>query len=218
MKKNKVFPFVTRSLLVSASLVLPLSTSAALVMTNQGTDWTDATRQTYYSQDQGSRIMPLKWMQALKQANGKPFMARSLSRYGYLPNPKSKVANVPVGFTVAAEKNGEQSIGMTCSACHTRQIDVSGTSYRIDGGPALSDMQGFMADLDHAVNTILNDTTAFTEFATSVLGHTPTQLEQDVLRTEVNDWFLPYHTLVDRALPTQSPWGVGRFRCRLDDF
>ena len=30
-------------------------------------------------------------------------------------------------------------MGMTCTACHTRQIEVAGTAYRIDGGPAFVD-------------------------------------------------------------------------------
>ncbi len=184
------------------------SLARAVVMTNQGTKWTEQTRQKYYVQDQGSRIMPLKWMQALKQSNGQPFMASNLTRYGYLPNPKTP--NIPIGFSVAVEKNGDKIIGITCSACHTRQIDVAGVSYRIDGGPAINDFQGFMLGLDKAVNTVLTDTTAFTKFATSVLGHLPLKPEEEALRIRVKNWFLPYHTLVSRALPTQSPWGIGR--------
>jgi mono/diheme cytochrome c family protein len=206
MKKNKSMKQFVSAMLVITGLIPSLV--EAVVMTNQGLNWTDLVRQKYYVQDQGSRIMPLKWMQALKQANGLPFMADSLSRYGYLPNPKTP--NIPIGFSVAIEKNGSQSIGMTCSACHTRQIEVSGTAYRIDGGPAISNFQGFMSGLDTAMNTVLTDTTAFTGFATSVLGHLPLKPEEDALRVSVKNWFLPYHTLVTRALPTQSPWGMGR--------
>ena len=38
-----------------------------LVYTEQGRKWTSAKRDQYYTQDQGSRIMPLKWMQALRE-------------------------------------------------------------------------------------------------------------------------------------------------------
>ena len=44
---------------------------------------------------------------------------------------------------------------MTCAACHTRQIEVDGVAYRIDGGPAIVDFQSFLADLDTAVGTVL---------------------------------------------------------------
>jgi len=145
----------------------------------------------------------------LKQANGTPFMADSLGRYGYLPNPKSPEPGLPVGF-IAAKDNGDKFIGMTCSACHTRQIDVSGSSYRLDGAPAITDMQGFMGDLDTAVNTVLTDPNAFAEFARAVLGSSAKKQDEDKLRADVAAWFLPYDTIVKGSLPTESPWGPSR--------
>ncbi|MEQ1836646.1 MAG: di-heme-cytochrome C peroxidase [Candidatus Nitrotoga sp.] len=188
---------------------LPTTVSASLVMTDQGTKWTDSTRNKYYSEDQGSRIMPLKWINALKQANGTPFMADSLERYGYLPNPKSAEPGLPVGFSVAKE-NGDKIIGLTCSACHSRQIDVSGTSYRIDGGPAITDMQSLFTDLDTAVNTVLTDSSAFAKFASAVLGSSPKKQDKDKLYADVAAWFLPYHTIMSASLPIDSPWGPSR--------
>lgn len=188
---------------------LPSAAAAQLVMTDQGKKWTASAREQFYTQDQGSRVMPLKWINALKQANGAPFMADSLGRYGYMPNPKSEEPGLPVGFSVAKE-NGEKIIGMTCSACHSRQIDVSGTSYRIDGGPAITDMQSFLSDLDTAVNTVLTDAGAFAEFAKAVLGPSPKKPDEDKLRADVAAWFLPYDTIMKGSLPTASPWGPAR--------
>ena len=88
----------------------------------------------------GSRIMPLRWMQALKQPNGEPFHIRKSGRYGYLPN--NDIPGMPIGFTVAGS-SGSETIGMTCSACHTRQITVADTAYRVDGGPAIGRFSGF---------------------------------------------------------------------------
>jgi cytochrome c553 len=178
-------------------------------MTDQGKNWTDSTREKYYTQDQGSRIMPLKWINALKQANGAPFMADSLERYGYLSNPKSVEPGIPVGFSIADE-HGEKIIGLTCSACHSRQIDVSGVSYRIDGGPAITDIQSFMSDLDKAVNMVLTTPDTFAKFAIAVLGSSPKQQDEDKLRADVAAWFLPYNTIMKGSLPTESPWGPSR--------
>src|SRR6516162_6300289 len=114
--------------------VLQASAQTTPEFVNQGPNWTAATRADFYSRDQGSRMIPLAWLRALKQANGQPFLADSLSRYGYLPNP-SNPNGLPVGFT-ASGPTGAQTVGMTCSACHTRQINVGNTNYRIDGGPA----------------------------------------------------------------------------------
>jgi hypothetical protein len=175
---------------------------------DQGTKWTASDRKDFYSRDQGSRIMPLRWISALKQPDGQPFMADSLSRYGYLPNKTSKPAGLPIGFTVASGSE-EQEIGMNCSACHTRQIEVNGTPYLIDGGPGIVDFQSFLVDLDDAVGAILANKQAFTDFARAVLGPSATAKNQETLRESVKAWYLPYHTLVERSLPVQ-PWGPAR--------
>jgi hypothetical protein len=174
---------------------------------DQGREWTAATRNDFYTRDQGSRIMPFSWMQALRQPNGKAFLDANLARYGYLPNP-ADLRGMPVGFTVASQ-DGIDTIGMTCAACHTREIMAEGAALRIDGGPAIVDFQGFLADLDTAVGSVLASDTAFAGFAATVLGHLPAADEQSALRQAVANWYGPYHALMQAALPT-PPWGLGR--------
>src|SRR5208283_6100646 len=145
----------------------PLSRAAEKV--DQGPNWTEAAQRDFYARDQGSRWIPWAWISALKQANGKPFMADSLDRYGYLPNPESSPPGLPVGWVVISQ-DGADTLGLTCSACHTRQIEVRGKSYRIDGGPAIADIGSFWRDLDAAVAKVLSDDATFQDFATTVLG------------------------------------------------
>ena len=98
---------------------------------------------------------------------------------------------------------------MNCSACHTRQIVVGGTEYRIDGGPALVDFQALLADLDAAVGAVLASDAAFAAFAAPVLGRGAPPAKVAALRQEVSDWYLREHTLVSRALAAGG-WGLGR--------
>ncbi len=56
------------------------SASAQTVMIYQGPDWTNRERQEFYTRDQGSRIMPLAWMQALEYPSKKPFLRDSLRK------------------------------------------------------------------------------------------------------------------------------------------
>src|SRR4029453_12341492 len=116
-------------ILVVASLVVGVlfnyvlfgaAANRAPIAVDEGGDWAPAKRDEFYSLDQGSRIMPLSWINALKLPDGTPFMADSLRRYGFLPNDASP-ARPPVAFTAAGQP-GHQPIGMTCSPCHTRQI------------------------------------------------------------------------------------------------
>jgi hypothetical protein len=174
----------------------------------QGDDWTLATRKDLYSHDQGSRVIPFAWLRALKRPDGQSFLADGLSRYGYLPNPDN-LDGLPVGFA-ASGPTGARTVGMTCSACHTRQITVDGKAYRIDGGPGIVDFQSFLSDLDSAVGAVLASDAAFAPFAAAVLGSpSPTSEDVKVLRESVDAWYLRYHTLMTRALP-RSPWGPGR--------
>ncbi len=179
------------------------------IFTNQG-PWTahPELRAQFYSQDQGSQIIPLSWLEAIKQSDGSPFLADSLGRYGYLPNPANS-NGLPVGFTSAGPPGG-QIAGFTCAACHTRQISVDGKEYRIDGGPAIVDFQSFVADLDAAVGRVLGDDATFQTFARAVLGPAAPQPDDvAALHESVQVWYLRYHTLITRALP-KAPWGPAR--------
>jgi hypothetical protein len=175
---------------------------------NQGPNWTVATRADFYSRDQGSKMIPLAWLRALKQPNGQPFLADSLARYGYLPNPANR-DGLPVGFT-ASGPTGSRTAGMTCAACHTRQITAEGKAYRIDGGPAIVDFQSFLADLDAAVGQVRGSDAVFNSFASAVLNSTAPDPDDTVaLHQNVDAWYVRYHTLISRALPTPA-WGPAR--------
>jgi hypothetical protein len=193
------------------ALALPITAYASnpsWISMNQGAAWTPEARTDFYSRDQGSRLIPLRWIVALKQASGAPFMADSLTRYGYLPNENSTPPGLPVGFTVANTTNGE-TLGLTCAACHTRQITAQGKTYRIDGGPAIVDLERFLTDLELAVGVVLNTPSGFDVFAQAVLGPSPTPGQTAALRQEVQDWYLPFHTIVTHGVPP-TPWGPGR--------
>ena len=74
---------------------------------------------------------------------------------------------------------------MNCSACHTRQIVVGSTEYRVDGGPALVDFQALLADLDAALGAVLASDSAFAAFAAQVLGPGAPPAKVAALRQEV---------------------------------
>ena len=192
--------------LAAALLTTPLL--AQTVYVDQGSAWTSSLRNQYYTQDQGARIMPISWMRALDHADGTPFLGDALARYGYLPLPGQGETDLPVGFTTNGTGT-DMAVGMTCSACHTRQIDVNGTAYRIDGGPSIVDFQSFLKDLDDAVLGVLADEAAFTAFADKVLGSGADPSEVTALKAQVMVWSNRYHTLIDRSLPDPA-WGPAR--------
>lgn len=210
--KNESSPYIKQFLWAMLTLACCATFGQTAAQTprtlDQGSKWNNTTRVQFYSQDQGSRTIPLKWARALKQPNGEPFLAANLDRYGYLPNPASP-AGLPIGFTTNVGSDNTTYLGMNCSACHTRQIEVAGTSYRIDGGPAVTDLQNFFGDLNKAVARILNDDAAFDQFAIDVLGGVPTPAAKQKLHDEVAAWFVPNDAII-KSLPVDAPWGPVR--------
>jgi hypothetical protein len=67
-----------------------------------------------------------------------------------------------------------------------------------------------VSDLDTAVGRVLNDSKVFADFSNAVLGGAHTPADEAVLRQALNDWYYRYHTLMNKALPTDNPWGAGR--------
>ena len=183
----------------------PIEVIQGVRLLDQGPRWGATDRATFYTQDQGSRIVRLDWLAALPQPGAAGAMADGLTRYGYLSNPPNRL---PVGFMVAGT-GADAMVGMTCAACHTRQITVAGAAYRVDGGPAIVDFQSFLTDLDASFATVLASDAGFVAFATHVLGHPPSPAETATLQRQVRAWYGPYHTLMTRALPS-TPWGPGR--------
>ena len=175
----------------------------------QGPDWGRSEREAFYFTDQGSRIMPLAWMRALKAPDGAGFLADGLARYGYIQGENGPAADIPVGFTLAPTKASGDMIGMTCAACHTRQIEIEGASWRLDGGPAIVDFQAFLADLDKGMLAALKDEASFKAFGDAVLGEGADADARARLRVEADLWSKRFHTLVERSLP-HPEWGPGR--------
>src|SRR5262245_21217908 len=106
--------------LLCTMALLPAARAAELRFADQGPRWTNSVRNQFYTRDQGSRLIPLPWLLALQRPDVTRFLADGLQRYGYLRNPASN-PGLPVGFTTG-NWQGVCYIGMTCAACHTRQI------------------------------------------------------------------------------------------------
>ncbi|KGT76844.1 hypothetical protein MA20_26505 [Bradyrhizobium japonicum] len=178
------------------------------IYVDQGPKWTAEDRADYYTRDQGSRLIKLTWLRALKAKDGQPFLSDGLTRYGFLPNPGNN-ANLPVGLHTTGPAES-QMVGITCSACHTRQVEVEGKTYRIDGGPAFMDFQEFLSDLDKAVGDATASETAFAAFAAAVFQPaTPSAADVAALRQRVDAWHRRVHAFVTGTLPPVG-WGPGR--------
>jgi hypothetical protein len=129
--------------------------------------WTANDSLWFYNTSQGSALMPYDMFLALKEAgdSGKPLNSNeTFDKFRYLPQ-KATFFNpdaLPVGFTKTTYKDKDY-LGYTCAACHTGQINFKEKSapanapakaIRIDGGPAMADMVGFLTALEKALEAL----------------------------------------------------------------
>jgi cytochrome c5 len=195
----------------------PIANAQPSIDAQQG--WTSAQRQQFYTTDQGSRLIPITWFDALKTADGTAlFGADGLAQYGYLPNSKSDAnkRGLPVGFTVGSDitnYGGRDTLGMTCAACHTREIIVvdgqQAKRMRIDGGPAIADFHAFLKGLDAAVRAILVTGGDFEGFARRALGNAFNPSVAATLKTDVTKWYANFGPFMAASLPDET-WGPSR--------
>jgi mono/diheme cytochrome c family protein len=136
-------------------------------------NWTANDSLWFYTVTQGSNMMPYDFFMVLeKKGSNELFRSNeNMNFYRYLPQ-KATSSNpdaLPVGFVKDTYK-GKDYIGLTCAACHTAQINYKGKGIRIDGGPAIADMESFMRDIVKALLVTRDNDEVRTRFVQNVLS------------------------------------------------
>jgi hypothetical protein len=181
---------LTAAPLAIVTLAAACTWSRATASSDLGQGWSQADRDYWYEQTQGSRLLPYRWAVALETAagQGRFFDAGNMTRYGYLPAEATSKSGLPVGFAIdkqkddgfrnsalrwyAGQDNQQEWVGMNCSACHTAELSIAGRPHRVDGGPTTADFQTMIEDLDNALRSTRDDPAKFERFAGIVLRET----------------------------------------------
>jgi len=93
---------------------------------------------------------------------GKPFL-QQIERFGFLPDSPgpNNPHGLPVGMTVVRSRNartcGMEMVGFTCAACHVAEIAYQRKHLRIDGAPALIDLQAYQVEFANSLDATLKD-------------------------------------------------------------
>ncbi|TPW13479.1 MAG: lipoprotein, partial [Halothiobacillaceae bacterium] len=142
----------------------------------------------FYNTTQGSNLLPYDIFVNLEQKESEVRFKDPLNmnQFRYLPQRDSwnNPDALPVGF-VKDSYQGSDYIGLTCAACHTTQINYKQTGIRIDGGPALADMEGMLTALQEALEATLNDKEKLARLATR-MGNDATQTKERLQQTLTN--------------------------------
>jgi cytochrome c5 len=142
-----------------------------------GQGWAPKDTLWFDNTTQGSDLVPYDFFLVLRR-KGSNELIRSdenmNNRYRYLP--RHATYNNPDALPVGMVKDnylGKNFMGFTCAACHTGQINYNGTGIRIDGAPAMADMDTFLDDLSAALNAAQYDPKVQAQFVNDVMaiGH-----------------------------------------------
>lgn len=135
--------------------------------------WSPAQSMWYYNATQGSDLLPYDFFLSLEQPNSQSLFRdnQHIDQFRYIPQQKTKLNPdaLPLGM-VKDEYQNKSYLGFTCAACHTSQIVYQDTAIRIDGGPAMANMDGFMRELEVALSMTLNSAEKQQRFVERVLA------------------------------------------------
>ncbi|WP_111977131.1 di-heme-cytochrome C peroxidase [Algibacillus agarilyticus] len=143
---------------------------ATPVYLDQG--WSPAESLWFYNTTQGSALLPYDLFIVLEDANSTELLRSNtnMDKFRYLPQKKTffNPDALPVGFVKDTYK-GHDYVGYTCAACHTSQVNYQGKAIRIDGGPAMADMVGFLTELEKSLQATLNNNAKKQRFIDNVI-------------------------------------------------
>jgi len=191
--------------------------------------WSQQDRNGWYWGSQGSRLLPEAWFDALEQPTSTAMLADPafLATFGYLPAPDGS-HRYPIGFAIdrqdddafavtklrwyQGQRGGHQAepwVGMNCSACHTAQLTYKGTSFRVDGGPSLTDFQSLIETIDAALNATRSNQEKWNRFASRVLKGKDTATNRSLLQAELGR-MIKWQERTDALNTTPLRYGFGR--------
>lgn len=176
--------FATACLPLAIAAARTPDTARAATNADQGID--PATLARYHHTDQGTRLIPAAWLQALKTADGSTRVMDSANtaKFGFLPDEIRSKLNPygwPIGFTISDPNQGIPIAGITCAACHTGQLDYRGRNVRIEGGQAMVDLPAFDMDVLKALGAVANDPQRKSQFFKDAIaaGYPASRMEPD---------------------------------------
>lgn len=153
--------------------------------------WSESDSLWFYNTTQGSGLLPYDFFISLEQAGSSTLLRdnKNIDKYRYLPQKPTffNPDGLPVGF-VKETYQGKDYMGYTCAACHTGQVNYKGKAIRIDGGPAMADMVGFLTAMQKGLEETRDDQQKRDRFVKSVLELKNNYSSADEVKADLDKW------------------------------
>ncbi len=153
--------------------------------------WDESDSLWYYNTTQGSNLLPYDLFMALEQKGSEELFrsAENFDYYRYLPQKKTffNPDALAVGFVKDTYK-GKEYLGYTCAACHTSQVNYNKQAIRIDGGPAMADMVGYLTAMQNAMKETIKEDEKRERFVNRVLERKNDYKKKDDVIESLKEW------------------------------
>lgn len=174
-------------------------------------NWTPSQSLWFDNVTQGSDLIPYDFFLVLEQPDGSRIRSDANMNYRYRYLPRHATYNNPDALPVGLVKDryrGRDFMGLTCAACHTGQINYRGTGIRIDGAPAMANMDGFLEDLSHDLTAAQKPGKVHDRFIRNVLALGNYQ-DQKAVDHDLGIYVrrLVFYRIVNHS---QTPYGFAR--------
>jgi len=179
--------------------------------------WSNADSLWFYNTTQGSNLIPYDFFMVLEEENSQqPLRSnKNFDKYRYLPQKPTffNPDGLPVGFT-KDEYRSKDYIGYTCAACHTSQVNYTDdkgktTAIRIDGGPSMADMVGFLTALERAMYATLQQPEKRQRFVDAVIARDNNYSKAEDVLADLDQWTKTIH-LYNTVNHTAVDYGYAR--------
>lgn len=154
--------------------------------------WSRSDSLWFYNTTQGSNLLPYDFYLALEMPDSDTLMTEPhiTNKFRYLPQKKTffNPDALPLGF-VKDTYEGRSYVGYTCAACHTGQVNYQGKAIRIDGGPAMADMVGYLTTMEKALKATLDHDDKFDRFSQAVLQRKNDYKKKEQVLKDLQYWY-----------------------------
>lgn len=181
-----------------------------LYTSSQG--WSEDLHTSFWHMDQGSLLTPYDIFLQLNTADQSQLFrsASNIASFRYLPATvsDSNPDGLPIGFTKTEnEWQGQNYLGMTCSACHSGVLIHDNQALMIQGAPTHADFQSMSEALSASLTTAYEDQDAFDSLA-SRMGVTD-ENDKQALRQRVENAAIRLSGRIE-LMQTPLRYGFGR--------
>jgi hypothetical protein len=213
----------------------PAASAVEVVYSANG--WSQAERDQYYHLAEGSELIPYALLVNLQSVKTNAPFLQNMERFGFLRDPAGppNPFGLPVGLTVSRSRDagntGVEIVGFNCAACHVAELTYHGVHMRIDGAPAMVDLQGYQVELKESLDAALKDPVNLLALivamekarntpGTPATGDTASYANEPDLQSAANvptapNADLSFHSVPSAVADAAKPPAQGTFRERL---